>query len=124
MEFAYKPSKTFKVRVGCGSIYLTTDFTDKGLHKIRMQRTSKLHCSPAILNPLFRSATFQSRRDIQQAIKDNKGSEVNACEKFNITVKSAMKKGELSAYSCSDALAKVLEIILKENGHAIPTKSL
>lgn len=116
LGFKFKPSKTFKFLVGCGNVYLTCDFSDKGLHKIRMQRTSKLHCSPTVLNKLFRSATFQSRRDIQQAIKDHKDTEIDACEKFNIVVKSAMKQGKLAAYSCSDALARCLEIILKENG--------
>jgi len=79
-----------------------------------------------VLRPLFRSATFQSRRDIQQAIKDNKAAfdpktgVVEHCDKFNISIKAAMKRKELAAYSCSDALARCLEIILKENGSAIP----
>ncbi len=130
LSFGYKPSKTFKVLTGCGNIYITADFTDKGLHKIYMQRCSKLHCSPTVLNPLFRSSTFQSRRDIQQAIKDNKATfdpktgVVECCDKFNITVKSAKEKKELWAYSCADALARCLEIILKENGSAIPQQIL
>jgi hypothetical protein len=125
-EFDLKPSKTFRVLTGCGNIYITADFTDKGLHKIYMQRCSKLHCSPTVLRPLFRSATFQSRRDIKQAIKDNKATFdpktgiVESCDKYNINVKSAKEKGELWAYSCADALARCLEIILKENGDAIP----
>ena len=109
----FKPSKTFKVLVGCGSIYITCDFKDNKLHKVRMQRTSKLHCSLSLLNPLFRSCTFQSRRDITQAIKDHKGTEVDACEKFNIVIKSVMRGGTLAAYNCSDAIARVLEKVLK-----------
>uniref|UniRef100_A0A6H1ZYX4 ribonucleoside-diphosphate reductase n=1 Tax=viral metagenome TaxID=1070528 RepID=A0A6H1ZYX4_9ZZZZ len=119
-DLDFKPSKTFKVITGCGNIYVTADFTEKGLHKIRMQRTSKLHCSPTMLNKLYRSATFQSRRDIQQTIKDLKDVEVDACDKFGIGVKSAMKQGKLAAYSCGDAIARCLEIILKENGSAVP----
>jgi len=90
-----------------------------------MERTSKLACSPTVLNPLFRASTFTSRRDIRQAIKDNKAGfdkktgQIECCEKFNITVKAQMRGGDLAAYSCSDAIARVLEIILKENGNAV-----
>ena len=114
-DLIFKPSKTYKVLVGCGNIYITTDYKENGdLHKIRLQRTSKLKCSPSLLHPLFSSATFQSRRDIKQSIKDHKGSEVDACEKFNISIKSAMKQGKLAAYNCSDAIARVLERVLDE----------
>ena len=42
-DIDFKPSKTFKVLVGCGNLYVTCDFKKDGhLHKIRMQRTSKL----------------------------------------------------------------------------------
>lgn len=106
----FKPSKTAKVLTGCGNIYITLDYDSDGkIHKVRMQRTSKLHCSLAVLDPLFRSITFETRRDIKQAIKDHKGREDTACKKFNIKVKAGMKKGELSAFSCSDAIARVLE---------------
>lgn len=119
----YKPSKTYKVLTGCGNIYVTCDFKPEGkLHKIRLQRTSKLKCSPSLLHPLFSSATFQSRRDITQSIKDHKSNETDACDKYNITIKSAMKQGKLAAYNCSDAIARCLEIVLKENGDAIPAK--
>ena len=74
-----------------------------------MQRTNKLHCSPSVLVPLFKSCTYTSRRDMKQAIKDYAGTEVDACEKFNIKIKSAMKQGELCAYSCSDAISRVLK---------------
>jgi len=130
LGFDFKFGKTFKVLTGCGNIYITAEFVERGLHKIYMQRCSKLHCSPTVLNPLFRSATFQSRRDIQQAIKDNKATfdpktgVVECCDKFNITVKSAKGKDELWAYSCADALARCLEIILKENGGAIPQQKV
>jgi len=127
LGFRCKPSETFKVLTGCGSIYITAEFVEKSLHKIYMQRCAKLHCSPTVLNPLFRSSTFTSRRDIKQAIKDNKATfdtktgQIECCEKFNVTIKTAMKYGQLAAYSCSDALARVLEIILKENG-GVPKK--
>lgn len=109
-------SKTFKVLTGCGNVYITADFKDNILHKIRMQRTSKLHCSPTVLNSLFRSVTFETRRDIKQAIKDHKGSQEDVCEKFNIVIKSQMRGGGLVAYSCTDAIARVLEKIVEENG--------
>jgi len=109
LDFKYTPSKTFKVLTPCGNVYITCDFKDNALHKVRMQRTSKLHCSMSILQPLFRSITFESRRDLTQAIKDHKASPVDACEKFNIIHKSMMRGGGLVAYNCSDAIARVLE---------------
>lgn len=114
-NLSFKPSKTFKVAVGCGNIYLTCDQREDGsLHKIRMQRTSKLKCSPSILHNLFATTTFQSRRDINQAIKDHKCTEADACDKFHIGLKGKMKKGELVAYNCSDAIARVLERVKNE----------
>jgi len=112
-----RPSKTIGVLTGCGRIYITLDYNeDNSLHKVYMQRTNKLHCSPSVLTPLFKSCTYTSRRDIKQAIKDYEGSEVDACDKFNIAIKSKMKQGELCAYSCSDAIARVLknELLVKE----------
>ena len=104
-------SKTYKVVVGCSNIYITCDFDKDGkIDKIRMQQNNKLHCSLAILKPLFKSVTFETRRDVRQTIKDHKS--IVACKMFNIKVKSAMKKGELSAYNCSDAIARVLIKIL------------
>ena len=38
----------------------------------------------------------------------------------NIKVKSAMKKGESAAWSCSDAIARVLEKVLAEGNGEIP----
>ena len=124
--FNYKPSKTWKVLTGCGNLYITADFTNEGVHKVRLQRTSRLKCPLSILNPLYRSATYQSRRDIEQSIEDHKArldpqsGKFECCDQFNASIKGAWKRGELAAYSCSDALARVLEIILKENGSAIP----
>lgn len=109
MERKSWASKTIRCIVGCGPIYITLDYNPDGsLHKVYMQRTNKLHCSPSVLTPLFKSCTYTSRRDIKQAIKDYEGSEVDACEKFNISIKSKMKQGELCAYSCSDAISRVL----------------
>lgn len=119
LDFKAAPSKTYKVLTGCGNIYISATFNDNHLHKIKMERTNKLHCSPTLLGSLFRSITFQSRRDIKQSIKDLKGSQEDACDKFNITVKAQMRGGDLAAYSCSDAIARVLEKILKENGDAV-----
>jgi len=111
----FKKSKTYRCAVGCGNIYITCDMKEDGkLHKIRMQRTSKLKCAPSILHTLFTSTTFQSRRDINQAIKDHKCFEGDACDKFHIGLKGRMKKGELVAYNCSDAIARVLERVKNE----------
>ena len=110
MDIKEWKSKTYGILVGCGKIYVSVDYNPDGsLHKVYMQRTNKLHCSPSVLTPLFKSCTYTSRRDINQAIKDYAGTEVDACDKYNIKIKSAMKKGELSAYSCSDAISRCLK---------------
>jgi len=109
-------SNTTRVLVGCGNIYITKEYNEGKLHKIYMQRTNKLHCSPSVLVPLFKSCTYTTRRDMKQAIKDYKGTEVDACEKYNIKIKNAIKQGELAAYSCSDAIARVLEMEMRPLG--------
>jgi hypothetical protein len=121
--FPFRESRTYRVFVGCGNIYVNIELDEEGNpHKVRMQRTSKTHCSPTTLDSLFRSCTFETRRDIRQAIKDHKAkSDINSpvgvevCDKFNIGVKSKIKQGEMAAYSCSDAIAVVLERVLSDD---------
>lgn len=113
--FAFRPSKTFCVQVGCGTLRLIVDYKEDGIiHKIRFPRLKDFDCSQTMIEGLCKTCTYQSRRDMKQTIKDLKGREDKACKRFNIACKSAMKKGKLGAYSCADGIARVLEVLVNE----------
>jgi hypothetical protein len=100
-------SKTHKVAVGCGNLYIIVDFNQNGaIHKIRMPRNTKFDCDLIIRDSMAKQATYQVRRDPAQLIKDLKGNKAHACKKYNITCK---------AYSCSDALAQVIQEIVSKD---------
>ena len=102
-------SKTYKVYVGCGHIYITIDHKDGAIYRIRINRNSKdLKCPFTAFETINRNATFKVRRDPKQLVKDELGSERHACEEFTASVKGRIKRGNLAAYSCSDAIARVL----------------
>lgn len=103
MEFISYPSKTYRKRTPCGNLYIIVDFKDGHIHKIRYARSSNLKCS---LKGLFRSITYQTRRDIKQSIKDLKGSKWDeTCEGYSMLCE---------AVSCADAVGQVLEKVLKD----------
>lgn len=107
-------SITWKVQTGCGKLYITILFNEDGsLHKVLIPRTSKFQCSVTMRDGLARQATFQGRRDLKQLVKDLRCDEKHACDGFNVSVKSAIKNGEMGAYSCADAVAKVIEKAFK-----------
>jgi len=103
----FNPSSTHRVRTGCGNLYICIDFNQDGsIHKIRIPRNTKFNCSLIVRDSLAKQATFQVRRDPAQLIKDLKGSKAHACEKYNITCQ---------AFSCSDALAQVIQTVVGNN---------
>ena len=109
-----RTSKTWKVVVGCGNLYVTVEFNEDGsIHKIRIPRNTKFKCSLMMRDRLAKQSTFQARQNVKQLVKDLKGSMDDTCEEYNIMVKSAMKTGKLAAYSCQDAVARVVEGILR-----------
>lgn len=102
-------SKTYKVYVGCGHVYVTVDFKEGALYRVRINRNSKdLKCPFTAIETINRNATYKARRDPRQLVKDEIGSERHACDAFTVAVKARIKRGELAAYSCSDAVARCL----------------
>ena len=105
----YLKSKTYAVYVGCGKIYITVDYDEDKIVRICINRNSKdLKCPMTAIESLNRSATYKAKRDPKQLLKDEIGSERHCCDTYDIAVKSRIKGGEMAAYSCSDAIARVL----------------
>ena len=101
LDFKIYKSKTYGIKVGCGTFFCIIDYNSDGsIHKVRIPRNTKFNCSLITRDSLAKQATFQIRRDPKQLIKDLKGSKAHACEKYNITCK---------AFSCSDAISKVVD---------------
>jgi hypothetical protein len=101
VEYLTYKSKTYAIRVGCGNLYVTIDYNQNGsFHKIRIPRNTKFNCTLIARDSLAKQATFQIRREPKQLIKDLRGNKAHACKNYNITCK---------AYSCSDAIAKVVQ---------------
>lgn len=102
-------SKTYMVYVGCGKVYVTIDYDDEKIARICINRNSKdLKCPFTAIDSLNRSSTYRAKRDPKQLLKDEIGSERHCCDTYDIAVKSRMKGGKLAAFSCSDAVARVL----------------
>ena len=111
--FDCSSSKTACAKVGCGNIYITFDFNDKGnVDRIAFQRNSKMLCDPEILDGLSRTVTFQSRREVKQFLIDLSRDERSRCRGYNASVVGAIKQKKLFGYSCSDAMAKALLKVL------------
>jgi len=101
-------SETYRIKVGCGNLYCTVIFNaDGSIHKVWIPRNSRFNCSLITRDSLSTQATYQARREPSQLIKDLKGSKAHCCEKYNITCQ---------AYSCSDAVAKVVAKVLGSQG--------
>lgn len=110
------PCKNYKIKVGCGNLYISVIYNEDKPHNVLIHRKSKCACDMTFFDALQKQSTFQTRRDISQLIKDLKGSlqEKNYCQKFNASLKEAIKEGNLAAFSCSDAVARVLRNELKK----------
>jgi len=115
------PSKTYRYHVGCGNAYITVDYNKDGsIARVCLQRNSKMKCSMTALDALSRQATYTARRDVKQAVKDlvgvDKQGKVIPCEEYynNIfKIKKEAKEGRAWAYSCQDAMARVLRLELR-----------
>jgi len=99
-------SKTWGMRVGCGRLYITVDFTEEDkIERICVNRASKFVCDATFRDAINRIATFQVRRSPYQLIKDLRGNMNHHCELYHVGC---------TAYSCSDAIAKVIKDLVKE----------
>ena len=86
-----------------------------------VSRKGHCECDATFFEILSRLTSFATNRELEQAIKDLKGNDHpqfgHFCRKFHAGVKGLIKRGGLGAYSCSDAVARVLE---KETEDAVP----
>jgi len=105
----FQPSKTYRVKVGCGNRYITLIYDKDKIDRVMVHRCSKSSCPHTYIDSLARQATFGVRRDVDQVISDLIGGEHHHCDQYNISVKSAIKQGIMGAFSCSDAVARVLK---------------
>jgi hypothetical protein len=113
-DFKPYPSKTYAVKTGCGNMYVTVMFVEDKPNRIFIHRSSNLQCDLIYLDSLQRQSTFQTQRDMKQLIKDLRGNEGHCCKTFNISLKNMIKNGKLAAFSCPDAIARVLAIVSNE----------
>jgi hypothetical protein len=112
-EFDWWPSTTTRIFTGCGHMFITVCRDEGQIERVITHRKSVCKCDLTFFDALNRQTTFMTNRELEQAIEDLRGSdhpkEGHFCREYNVSVKSAMKQGRLAAYSCADAISKVLE---------------
>ena len=103
---------TEKVRIGCGNLYITVNYDEKGICEV-FTSTGKSGGCPSQSEATARlvSVGIRSGIDPQEIIQQLKG----------IRCPSTIRQPGLGVTSCPDAIAKVLEKVLKaqEHGDAI-----
>ncbi len=113
MDLEVWDSKTYKVRVGCGNVFITIVKNDGQVIRVITYWKTTFHCDVTFFDALNRQTSFQTNRELEQAIKDLKGNdsqkEGHFCCKYSVSVKGYIKQNKLGAYSCADAIARVLE---------------
>ena len=99
-------SSTYRIRVGCGNLYVIICYDEKRRFKrLFIPRNSKFYCPLTTRDAIAKLATFGSKRNLRQTIKDLRGERPlvdgkgHYCEKYNI---------KAEATSCFDAVSKVL----------------
>jgi ribonucleoside-diphosphate reductase alpha chain len=98
-----------KVSTGCGSIYITVNYDDKGIFEVFSSLGKSGACAAAQLEAICRlvSTALRSGVDVAQIVKQLKG----------IRCPSIAWEGGKSVLSCADAIASVLEKhIVNEDG--------
>ena len=119
-EFDFWQSKTYRVYTGCGNIFITVCSVEGQIVKVILHRKSTCRCDLTFFDALNRQTTFMTNVELEQVVLDLIGNDLpkegHFCHNYNITVKSKIKNGELGAYSCSDAIAKVLKREMDDGG--------
>lgn len=104
-DFTNCPAMTYKIRCGCGNLYIIINHDEKRRFKqLFIPRNSKFRCDLVTRDGLARIATFEGRRSLKQVIKDLRGNKAHHCDNYNVTAEAA---------SCQDAVALALQRWLK-----------
>ena len=99
------PSSTYRIKVGCGSLYIIIVHDEKRRFKrLFIPRNSKFYCPLTTRDAIAKLATFQGKRSLRQLVKDLRGSKAHYCDKYNIGVE---------ATSCFDAVSRAVASWLK-----------
>jgi ribonucleoside-diphosphate reductase alpha chain len=95
---------TEKVKIGCGNLYITVNFDDKGIVEV-FTNTGKAGGCPSQSEATARlvSVSLRSGVDINTVIEQLKG----------IRCPSTIRQPGLKVSSCPDAIAKVIEKVVK-----------
>lgn len=111
--FEFFNSRTYQIYTGCGNIYITICKEEGQIVKTIIHRKSVCRCDLTFFDTMNRQTSFQTNRELEQAIMDLQGNdhprEGHFCHNYNITVRGKIKQGLLGAYSCSDAVARCLK---------------
>jgi hypothetical protein len=101
-DFDSMPSQTYKIKVGCGNLYITICYNGKRRFKrLFIPRNSKFRCDLLVRDGLARLATYEGKRNLKQLIKDLKGDKFgHHCDNYNVTCQAS---------SCFDAVSKSLK---------------
>jgi hypothetical protein len=101
IEGEYTPDTTYKIKVGCGNLYIIICHDEKKrFRRLFIPRNSKFYCPLTTRDGLARMATFQGKRNMRQLIRDLRGSKAHHCDKYSVAAE---------ATSCFDGVSKVLE---------------
>ena len=117
-DFDFFNSRTYPINTGCGKLFITVCSLNGQIVKVIAHRKSVFHCDLTFFDALNRQTSFMTNRELEQTIEDLKGNdspkEGHYCTKYNVTVKTKIKAGEMGAYSCADAMARAIEKDIKE----------
>ncbi len=95
---------TEKVKIGCGNLYITVNFDDKGIVEV-FTNTGKAGGCPSQSEATARlvSVSLRSGMDVETIIEQLKG----------IRCPSTIRQPGMKVTSCPDAIAKVIEKVVK-----------
>jgi len=117
-DFDSWTSRTYSFQVGCGKIFITVVSYAGQIIKVITHRKSIFACDLTFFDALNRQTSFQTNRELEQAIDDLMGNEHpregHFCHKYGIKVKSAVKQGKLGAFSCVDAVSQAIRKEISE----------
>ena len=113
VELEYFPSKTYRVYVGCGNIFITVCQVEGQIVRVILHRKSACICDISFFDALNRLCSFATNHDLEVVLEDLRGNDLpkdgHYCQQYSIAVKGKMKQGLLGAYSCADAVVKAIE---------------